>query len=247
MALSFDDARAYVDAFLQAPERAERCLNIHQFLGMVVAVESCPSCISDVDVGFEVLGDDSAGLDQWFDQGELRMAWVALYNELGQSLYDKAFDLAALYAVAEDERGPSRELSDWCDGYLRGYMLSQAEWDEVYEADADDKGSVKDDHLALLSLLAAFEDWPAALADNPNPERLQQSFAHMVSVANEGVAQFHGLALALEAARLGEDASEYEDEGMFADLPLVREEAKTGRNDPCPCGSGKKYKKCCLH
>lgn len=22
-------------------------------------------------------------------------------------------------------------------------------------------------------------------------------------------------------------------------------EAQTGRNDPCPCGSGKKYKKCC--
>ena len=27
--------------------------------------------------------------------------------------------------------------------------------------------------------------------------------------------------------------------------PVVREEPKTGRNDPCPCGSGKKYKKCC--
>jgi len=27
----------------------------------------------------------------------------------------------------------------------------------------------------------------------------------------------------------------------------VREEAKIGRNDPCPCGSGKKYKKCCLN
>ena len=24
-----------------------------------------------------------------------------------------------------------------------------------------------------------------------------------------------------------------------------RAEAKVGRNDPCPCGSGKKYKKCC--
>ncbi|MCA9399026.1 MAG: SEC-C domain-containing protein [Candidatus Omnitrophica bacterium] len=23
------------------------------------------------------------------------------------------------------------------------------------------------------------------------------------------------------------------------------ESAKVGRNDPCPCGSGKKYKKCC--
>ncbi len=27
--------------------------------------------------------------------------------------------------------------------------------------------------------------------------------------------------------------------------PVVRTEARTGRNDPCPCGSGKKYKKCC--
>ena len=27
----------------------------------------------------------------------------------------------------------------------------------------------------------------------------------------------------------------------------VREGPKIGRNDPCPCGSGKKYKKCCGH
>ncbi|AMV72974.1 preprotein translocase subunit SecA [Desulfuromonas sp. DDH964] len=27
--------------------------------------------------------------------------------------------------------------------------------------------------------------------------------------------------------------------------PVTREEEKVGRNDPCPCGSGKKYKKCC--
>ncbi len=26
--------------------------------------------------------------------------------------------------------------------------------------------------------------------------------------------------------------------------PYQRTEAKTGRNDPCPCGSGKKFKKC---
>ncbi|MBH2009141.1 MAG: UPF0149 family protein [Xanthomonadaceae bacterium] len=27
--------------------------------------------------------------------------------------------------------------------------------------------------------------------------------------------------------------------------PALREARKVGRNDPCPCGSGKKYKKCC--
>jgi preprotein translocase subunit SecA len=29
--------------------------------------------------------------------------------------------------------------------------------------------------------------------------------------------------------------------------PSVRGHRKVGRNDPCPCGSGKKYKKCCLN
>ena len=27
--------------------------------------------------------------------------------------------------------------------------------------------------------------------------------------------------------------------------PVVNKGGKVGRNDPCPCGSGKKYKKCC--
>ena len=27
----------------------------------------------------------------------------------------------------------------------------------------------------------------------------------------------------------------------------VRTESKIGRNEPCPCDSGKKYKKCCIN
>jgi|GEM_PF-6803220 len=29
--------------------------------------------------------------------------------------------------------------------------------------------------------------------------------------------------------------------------PFVRAHKKVGRNDPCPCGSRKKYKRCCLN
>jgi preprotein translocase subunit SecA len=28
-------------------------------------------------------------------------------------------------------------------------------------------------------------------------------------------------------------------------MPIKREVPKVGRNEPCPCGSGKKYKNCC--
>ena len=36
-----------------------------------------------------------------------------------------------------------------------------------------------------------------------------------------------------------------DDEVAYAS-PYVRDAPKIGRNDPCPCGSGRKYKKCCL-
>ena len=33
--------------------------------------------------------------------------------------------------------------------------------------------------------------------------------------------------------------------GEYDEKPSVRGDAKIGRNDKCPCGSGLKYKKCC--
>jgi len=43
---------------------------------------------------------------------------------------------------------------------------------------------------------------------------------------------------------LKENGQWYYLEGDIVKPPPVRSE-KTGRNEPCPCGSGKKYKKCC--
>ena len=44
-----------------------------------------------------------------------------------------------------------------------------------------------------------------------------------------------------------EDGVWYYVEGnVYAKQPVRRETPKVGRNDPCPCGSGKKYKKCCM-
>ena len=40
-------------------------------------------------------------------------------------------------------------------------------------------------------------------------------------------------------------AAQAQGEGAMKVKTIVRETAKVGRNDPCPCGSGKKYKKCC--
>src|SRR5262249_7759950 len=46
---------------------------------------------------------------------------------------------------------------------------------------------------------------------------------------------------------LADTSLEFGDEDDLSSFPttLVRRDNHVGRNDPCPCGSGKKYKKCC--
>ena len=46
-------------------------------------------------------------------------------------------------------------------------------------------------------------------------------------------------------AQSGEDAKAHQQAGITQNQPVKRDAKKVGRNDPCPCGSGKKYKNCC--
>ncbi len=52
----------------------------------------------------------------------------------------------------------------------------------------------------------------------------------------------HAQASAMEAGEPEAEAGEQE--GAANPEPYVRGERKVGRNEPCPCGSGKKYKHC---
>ncbi len=57
----------------------------------------------------------------------------------------------------------------------------------------------------------------------------------------------HGHAPAEEPAHVhGPGCShDHHQHGQQAVQPFVREQPKVGRNDSCPCGTGKKFKKCC--
>ncbi len=48
-----------------------------------------------------------------------------------------------------------------------------------------------------------------------------------------------------EARFIKKRGSWYFEDCKIVNKPVVRDGVKIGRNDPCPCGSGKKYKKCC--
>jgi hypothetical protein len=71
-------------------------------------------------------------------------------------------------------------------------------------------------------------------------------------IVGEGVAMYETRLNLLEDPKEREEEDEEEEEQQEERTsylrtiePIRREKPKVGRNDPCPCGSGKKYKKCC--
>lgn len=49
-----------------------------------------------------------------------------------------------------------------------------------------------------------------------------------------------------QVAVMGETDRQYMRQMAFHPTPIQRQRGRVGRNDPCGCGSGRKFKKCCL-
>ena len=74
----------------------------------------------------------------------------------------------------------------------------------------------------------------------PPPERKKPDLVKMQTSHQEVSAYEQG-----PAPRGGKTDGAPVADGRATSRPVQREEPKIGRNDPCPCGSGRKYKKCC--
>ena len=111
-------------------------------------------------------------------------------------------------------------LRHWCQGYMEGMAL-----DEEWAAD-----SMAVDMLDPIQLLAGatLEGEASAAPDEVLADAVES--ADVEDAVLDAHGYFRELRLTTEVRNR---------------TPERREKEKVGRNDPCPCGSGKKYKKCC--
>src|SRR5438094_813632 len=125
--------------------------------------------------------------------------------------------------------------------YLRAYAQKdplieyKAEaYDMFVELRANIKNEVLHNLFRSTSNLQAFENFLATL-----PQFLLKEHAPAAGSAGQQSVPQPQPAMAMAGGN-GDGAGE-----MKLDLPVRRGGPKVGRNEPCPCGSGKKYKNCC--
>lgn len=148
-------------------------------------------------------------------------------------------------------------LSDIVKAAYEGFMPE--EFDEAADSHTVQRFALLDCKLCIL------EEWPAIKAEFEIVRKCYPRYYEAVREFLELLEKTKNInylreKLLKDFERLGKyvSGSYYEEryaerysrpkiiaEPDWGDDPYVRMQPKIGRNDPCPCGSGKKYKKCC--
>src|SRR6478735_4929389 len=128
--------------------------------------------------------------------------------------------------------------------YLRGYAQKDPlieykteAYDMFVELMANIKNEVLNNLFRSTSNLQAFENFLATL---PQFLLKEEGPTAPTATADARMRQPVGA-----MAAVGADGDGDGDGGVSIDLPIRRSLPKVGRNEPCPCGSGKKFKNCC--
>src|SRR3954466_883911 len=128
--------------------------------------------------------------------------------------------------------------------YLRGYAQKDPlieykteAYDMFVELMANVKNEVLNNLFRSTSNLQAFENFLATL-----PQFLLREEGPTAPTASADARMRQPVGA---MAAIGADGDGDGDGGVSIDLPIRRSLPKVGRNEPCPCGSGKKFKNCC--
>jgi len=209
-----------IDEDADTTDKDEGVLDISELDGFFTAIVSGPVTVMPSQWLPAVWGDFEP---VWQDEKAFHDIFSLMMrhmNAIARMLMQAPDDFEPLYLEREVEGETYTIVDEWCEGYRRGMQLTQHHWD---------KGGKE--MAVLLTPLLAFTgetDWRGHDYADDEVETIQRAIA-------PNVRAIHAFWLARRA------------EHTPAATPVRHSAPRVGRNDPCPCGSGKKYKKCCLH
>ena len=197
----------------------EEAMPLDMLQGLFCAVASAPDLIPPSSWLLVALGDNPDYETPQQAQEVLDLL-MRFYNQTIQELDDGRG--ATIYVFPGDDG--EDDLATWCEGYLEGVLLSEADWYEHGEPED------VEELLFPFMLLSGRMREAAEEAGDTVPSLDEER-----ELKRQACASFGDSVIAMYS---------YWRDKRIAHPPVMRDGPKVGRNDPCPCGSGKKYKSC---
>lgn len=207
-----------LENFLMSDVTPEDCMDISMLDGFLTALAIGPTTILPSQWLPVVWGGDVAW--ETPDQFQRITSLIFRYsNDLTLYLQDDPDEFEPLLYENDFEGKTVQVLDEWCSGFVQGMTLDEAAWQPFLDSEEGEE-------LLYPILLYGTEVGWDELKQNPEVAERHAEFAQSLGDAVLAI-HAHWLPLRKEAST------------------FRREDPKVGRNDECPCGSGKKYKKCC--
>jgi uncharacterized protein len=207
---------------------AQNAMNLETLDGFFAALIAGPDDVLPSEYLPEIWGDGMVTEDTFHAQPVLQ-DFLSLvrrhWNHISETL--RSGDIY-VPLVMEDEEGIARG-NDWANGFLRGMGLRREDWAPLL--DDEDHGGC----LVAIFALAHEHDPDPELRSYDKPISLELREKLIVGLA-AGVMQIY---------RYFEKRGRPVGAALSSHSTFRRLTPKVGRNDPCPCGSGMKYKHCC--
>lgn len=213
-----DDIIEWLDYYLDHYANETSIFDVSELDGYFAAIACAPQMIMP-----------SMWLPALWGGEEHSPAWDTLeeadaFNQYVMSFYNIVMtdmnddNYEALYMQGVVNEQTYTLVDDWCAGFLRGINL----WGPISPTDT----------IMLEVALEPIRQFST-----------ERGFGELAELSDDQVEQ-RQQAIEPAVRKLFLHFFERRTQG---NQDFIRATPKAGRNDPCPCGSGKKYKRCCLH
>lgn len=212
--------------FLMSEAISDETMLVDELDGYLTAIVIGPTTVNFGEWFPGVWGpseDDAPDFESEAEARHIVGLIVRQMNSIISAFTDDPDNIAPIFATSSDPRDPHQYIDGemWAYGFMQGIALCRKDWQPLFD-DVNGLEALRPIYL-LDSGEVSEED--ALLAKTPEQrEELAQQIP-------ESLAFIYRFWLPYRQAAI--------------ERMTIRNTTKVGRNDPCPCGSGLKFKKCC--
>ncbi len=215
-----------LESFLKSDKTPSNCMNLFILDGFLTCLLIGPETLMPSLWIPEIWGETKDDEMIWGSMEESERVYgliMSYYNMIARAIQRDPKNIRPLMFERNATETKGWHIEDWCDGFFTGIQLTYDDWQPLLESE--------DNKVIIAPLFLFTSEIGRTTLDEDEEfrsftkEKWEDAFRYVISSVHEFWLP-------------------YRDEVHAATTKAVSQ--KVGRNDPCHCGSGKKYKHCCL-
>jgi len=216
-----------LDEFLMSGVTPEGCMDISALDGFLTSLVIGPELVPPSVWLKAIWGGESEPAFESSAQAQRVISLIMRRSNAISSMFNEPPEFAPILYEREVEGSRYWSADDWCWGFLEAVRLSPETWQPLVE-DEDNRSM-----LLPIVALGSEDGWELLEAD-PNRDAAEQAALDDLEPAVVAISRYWR----------GEWRRQ---SGVLRQASIRPRSLRVGRNELCPCGSGRKYKRCCAN